>query len=370
LKKILKLKRIYLLCLLPLSYLLIYIAKHSSSFAEQFYAIHVYKWLSQGIAMVTGIFPFSLAEILILILPILLLFLLIRFCVKMIRDRENRAERLGKGILNLICTVSVALFLFVILAGINYYRYPFSYYSNLEVRDSSVQELYALTKSLAMDANQLREMTKATDENGVFQLSMGMYELAEQAAEAMAALSKEYPVLGGNYGTPKPVLSSSLMSYTEITGIFFPFTMEANVNVAIPDYSIPSTMLHELAHLRGFMREDEANFIAYLAGMESDHPEIQYSSTMLALIISGNALYDEDTSLYFEIRDQYSKEVVNDIRANARYWQQYEDTVISTMSNKINDTYLKANDQSDGVKSYGRMVDLLLAKYREDHGEE
>ena len=140
--------------------------------------------------------------------------------------------------------------------------------------------------------------------------------------------------------------------------------------MAIPDYSIPSTMLHELAHLRGFMREDEANFIAYLAGMESDHPEIQYSSTMLALIISGNALYDEDTSLYFEIRDQYSKEIVNDIRANARYWQQYEDTVISTMSNKINDTYLKANDQSDGVKSYGRMVDLLLAKYREDHGEE
>lgn len=369
-KKIFKLKRVYLLCFLPLSYLLIYTAKQSSGFAEKFYAIHVYKWLSQGIAMVTNVFPFSLAELCILVLPILFLFLLIRFFIHIIRDRENRVERFWKGILNLICVISAALFLFVILAGINYYRYPFSHYSNLEVRDSSVQELYALTKSLAMDANQLREMTEATDENGVFQLSMGMYELAEQAAEAMAALSKEYPVLGGNYGTPKPVLSSSLMSYTEITGIFIPYTMEANVNVAIPDYSIPSTMLHELAHLRGFMREDEANFIAYLAGMKSDHPEIQYSSTMLALITSGNALYDEDASLYFEIRDQYSEEVINDIRANARYWQQYEDTVISTMSNRMNDTYLKVNAQSDGVKSYGRMVDLLLAKYWEDNRKE
>jgi hypothetical protein len=30
----------------------------------------------------------------------------------------------------------------------------------------------------------------------------------------------------------------------------------------------------------------------------------------------------------------------------------------------MNDTYLKANAQSDGVASYGRMVDLQLAEYR------
>jgi hypothetical protein len=157
------------------------------------------------------------------------------------------------------------------------------------------------------------------------------------------------------------------MSQTEITGIFIPFTMEANVNVDIPDYSIPATMLHELAHLRGFMREDEANYIAYLAGMESDNAEFKYSSTMLALITAGNALYDKDPDLYFEIRDQYSDGVLKDIRANSRYWQQYDDTVISTVSNKINDTYLKANAQTDGIQSYGRMLDLMLAKYREDH---
>jgi hypothetical protein len=154
------------------------------------------------------------------------------------------------------------------------------------------------------------------------------------------------------------------MSQTEITGIFFPFTMEANVNVDVPDYSIPVTMLHELAHLRGFMREDEANFIAYLAGIKSDNVELNYSGTMLALIIAGNALYDQSPELYFEIRKGYSDGVINDIRANSMYWQQYEDTVVSTISNKINDTYLKVNAQADGVKSYGRMLDLLLANYR------
>ena len=211
-------------------------------------------------------------------------------------------------------------------------------------------------------------MVVAEDEEGAFELSSTIYELSDYVADAMSELGDEYPVLDGYYGAPKPVFLSSLMSYTEITGIFFPYTMEANVNVDIPDYSIPSTMLHELAHLRGFMREDEANYIAYLAGVKSNNADINYSSTMLALIISGNALYRENSDMYFEIRDLYSEEVLRDIRANSAYWQKYEDTVISTVSNKINDTYLKANNQTDGVKSYGRMLDLLLAKYRKDYG--
>lgn len=30
------------------------------------------------------------------------------------------------------------------------------------------------------------------------------------------------------------------------------------------------------------------------------------------------------------------------------------------MSNKVNDTYLKANGQSDGVKGYDRMVNMIV----------
>jgi hypothetical protein len=216
-------------------------------------------------------------------------------------------------------------------------------------------------------ANELRVQVTATDDQGVFKLSVSDTKLAKLTNEAMQLLAEDYPVLGGNYGSPKPILLSKLMSQTEITGIFFPFTMEANVNVDVPDYSIPVTMLHELAHLRGFMREDEANFVAYLAGMKSEHVDLNYSSTMLALIIAGNALYDQSPELYFEVRSEYSEGLVKDIRANSEYWQQYEDTAVSTISNKINDTYLKANAQTDGVKSYGRMLDLLLAQYRKEN---
>lgn len=369
-KGLFRYKRIYILGLLPASFGLTTLAKYSDFFAEEIFALRIYKGISQIISTITGLIPISLAELLVIGLPIALIFIITRYIISLIKNKENRRNRILKGILNLACVGSIVLFLFTILAGINYYRYPFSYYSNLEIRESSVQELYELTESLAIQANQFRELTVKEDRDGVFQLSVSIYELADQASDAMKTLSTKYPVLSGSYGSPKPVLLSSLMSNTEITGVFFPFTMEANVNVHVPDYSIPATMLHELAHLRGFMREDEANFIAYLAGMESDSPEFQYSSTMLALIISGNALYAQNADLYFRIREQYSEQVLKDIRANSEYWSRYEDTVVSTISNKINDSYLKANDQADGVKSYGRMLDLLLAKYRAEHEDE
>jgi type IV secretory pathway VirB2 component (pilin) len=365
-KKILKLKRIYFLCLLPISFALILLARRSSSFVEQVFSLRIYKWLSQIISSITGLFPFSIAEIIIILLPFACLIMLCRFIIHIIRDKANRKEIALKGLLNLLCGLSLTLFMFVMLAGMNYYRYSFTHYSGLEIRNSTVDELYALTESLVKQANEYREKVPATDENGVFRLSVSKYKAARIADKAMDRISEEYGVLKGAYAAPKPVVLSPIMSYTEITGIFFPFTMEANVNVHVPDYSIPATMLHELAHLRGFMREDEANYIAYIAGMASDNVEFNYSATMLALISSGNALYRQDRDLYSTLREQYSEKVDLDLRANSAYWAKYEDTVVSTVSNKVNDTYLKANAQADGVKSYSRMVDLLLAKYRKD----
>jgi len=363
-KDLFKLKRIYLLVLAPLSLLLILLARKSIFFAEKIYALRIYKWLSQVVSLITGIIPISLAEIIVILIPFIIVFLFGRFIYRICKDKKHWLIYLTKAVINVLAAGSVLLFMFTLLGGLNYYRYPFSYYSNLEIRDSSLEELYGLTEFLAGKASELRSKIPSEDENGVFKLSVSKYKLAKEADAAMKLLSERYPVLGGNYGRPKPIMLSALMSYTETTGIFIPFTVEANVNVDIPDYTIPFTMLHELAHQRGFMREDEANFIAYLAGAGSNNIELMYSSTMHALITAGNALYRQNSEMYNNIKSMYSEGVRRDLRANNEYWAKYEDTVVSTVSNKLNDTYLKANAQADGVKSYGRMLDLLLALYR------
>ena len=154
------------------------------------------------------------------------------------------------------------------------------------------------------------------------------------------------------------------MSYTGITGIYMPYTGEANVNYNIPSFMWASTAAHEMAHQRGFAREDEANFIAYLVCISSEEEDIQYSGVFLALIYSMNALYNEDQKGYFELRDKYSQGLLRDMKYNGDFWDKYQG-MAEEISSNINDGYLKGNRQEDGVKSYGRMVDLLIAEYLE-----
>lgn len=363
-KKVLTFKHKIILGLIPVSLFLILLARKSIYFAEHIYAKRIYKFLSQIVSLITGFIPFSIAELIIAALPIILIILIAYFVKKLITNKGSRGITIVRAFINIFCCLSILLFSYTLMGGLNYYRYTFSTYSGLEIRESSLEELYSLTKCLALEAGGYRDAISSVDENGVFVLSQSFSQLRKTAAEAYKVLAEEYPILGGYYGAPKPVLMSKLMSTTETTGIFMPFTMEANVNIDIPDFTIPHTMLHEMAHLRGFMREDEANFLAYKAGMVSDSIEFKYSSTMHALIHAGNALYRKSPDLYFEIRELYTEGMLNDIRNHSQYWAKYDDTVISTVSNKINDTYLKANAQTDGVESYGRMLDLLLAEYR------
>lgn len=148
-----------------------------------------------------------------------------------------------------------------------------------------------------------------------------------------------------------------------ITGIYSPFTGEANLNTAPPPVFLPFTMCHEMAHQRGYAREDEANFIAYLVCKNHEDAEFRYSGYLMAFQYAMNKLYTYSPEKFQTLRSQISEGIKRDLVANRNFWHQYQDTVAEKVSTKINDTFLKANRQSDGVHSYGRMVDLLIAEY-------
>ncbi|NMA67715.1 MAG: DUF3810 domain-containing protein, partial [Clostridiaceae bacterium] len=78
---------------------------------------------------------------------------------------------------------------------------------------------------------------------------------------------------------------------------------------------------------------------------------------------SMNALYRVDPERYFALIEHYSPKLLNDLRDQQKYWIQFQG-VMKKVANSINDTYLKLNGEKDGVQSYGRMVDLLLAEYK------
>ena len=59
-----------------------------------------------------------------------------------------------------------------------------------------------------------------------------------------------------------------------------------------------------------------------------------------------------------------SPKAAQDLKWNNQFWDRC-DGKVAEASTQLNDRYLKANNQEDGVRSYGRMVDLMLAYYRD-----
>lgn len=365
---ILKLKRKWLLLFAPIAILIILVCRASSFIAEYVFGRFLYKIFAITMGAITRWFPFSLAEIIIYALVVAAIILPIMFVVHIIRGKGRRGEIACKGILNVLCVFSVALFLFVVMCGTNYYRYSFKEYLNYDITESDKNDLYELCVYLVEQVNEARAQITNVDENGVMRLDYeSTSEFLAEAADIMSEFAEDYPALQWSTGAAKPVLASKYMSYTDIVGIFIPFTMEANVNVDTVDYNQPSDAMHELAHLRGVMPEDEANYVSYLACINSGRPDFVYSGYMMAYIHASNKLYDEDIELYREMRKLISDEVNADLYANSEYWDQFETPVgevVSNVSSQVNDTYLQVNGQEDGVKSYGMVVDLLLAEYK------
>lgn len=355
-----RLRRFWLLLLLPAAFFLDLAAKSSPHFAE-WYAVTIYPVYARFFSAITGWIPFSVGELCLVLLILFLLVYLTRNIYRLIRYNENRFERAVRFIsVPLLIAVSIS-FLCVTNYGTNHRRYSFAAVSGLEVRPSSVEELYELCVQLTLLTSAMREQVHE-DENGVFTLEEDVWATADRAKEHFNGLHDYFPTLYTT-GTPKPVFASEVMSYLDISGIYCPFTFEANVNVHMDDSAVPFTMCHELSHLSGYMREDEANFIAFLACMRHEDPEFNYSGAFLAMIHTSNALFAADLDLWRQADALKSDAVRRDVASNNAYWQQY-DTPVAEVSNKVNDTYLKANGQEQGVKSYGRMVDLLLAYYR------
>ena len=111
------------------------------------------------------------------------------------------------------------------------------------------------------------------------------------------------------------------------------------------------------------------SFIAYAVCMESPRAYVRYSGTLLALIYAGNALSEADPAAYAAVWETYSPAVVADLRAYNAAWEPY-DGEAAEVHEQLNDAYLKANGQTEGVRSYGRMVDLLIAQMLQEEGEE
>ena len=356
-----EIRKLKIIILLPIAILLVFVSSLSPNTVEHVYSRGIYKYLSQAISLLFAWMPFSFGEIAIIAFILFLIVASIKAIIIII-IRSGRGRNLLNYLLNIFVFISILYFSFVITWDLNYQRLPFSKISGLDVHPSTVNELYKVSEALMNHTNALRLKVKE-DSKGVMKLSHKVSTIFKNAHKGYDVEAKIYPELGGMYSAPKGVIFSIVMSYMGIQGIHNPLTQEANINTEIPRCMIPSTACHEMAHQRGFAREDEANYISYLTCSKQKDVDFQYSGELLALIHCMNALYSDDRNKFNQLYKKYSLGVLRDLADNRKFWRRFEG-LVENINSAINDAYLKANKQKDGEKSYGRIVDLLIAQYR------
>ena len=329
----------------------------SEKFAD-FINLHISPLFRFVSANITDIIPFSVAEMLIILVPIII-FLIVRHALKYYADSWHSVF---VYFFSFISVASLLYTLFFWCFGVGYKAPTLDKRLGLDREDVSAEELYA-TALILLDETDKAAADVTFRKANFSVMPFDIEALSEKLNDDYAKFADENDFVSKLRSNLKPVILSEAMSYTHITGIYTYFTGEANINVNFPDYTIPFTAAHELAHQRGIAREDEANFVAFLVCKDSSDPYIRYSAYMNMLDYFLNALFISDQDLYTQVIRMTNDNIIYEIIAYDDFFDKYRGSVASSVSGAVNDTYLKLNG-TEGEKSYGMVVDLAVAYYK------
>ena len=286
--------------------------------------------------------------------------------------RLLRREPLAPLLSAVALVTSGTLFLFVAGWALNHYAPSLSSELGLEVRAYSEDELAEATEHYLLQAAELAPQV-AREQDGSL-AEQDFFELARIAGASYEGFSEAYPLFRGSTRPVKAlVLFGDPLLYSGHTGIFWAPTGESGVPMHCPPADLPFIMCHEAAHRLGLASEQEANFAAYLACAGNDDVRLRYSGAYNAFCYCWNALYRSDSDRAVTLLQEAAEGdggtgvayVWNDRLATHEAYAAYEGT-FEKVGSTVNDTYLKSFGETSGVRSYGLVVDYLIAWFEQE----
>ncbi len=340
-----------------------------------FYVDHIFPLWVETYGRFTGFFPFSVGEWMLYLAVFLVFFLIIGGMIYGIFGKRL-PEILKKGyrkyafflywVFGIVCVVMTLNCFLLYQTSPIYMRFEIGGSADKEY---GPEEIAMLRDYVVVNANALAPVFER-DENGY--LLYEKEDMSAKAREEMERLGEKFENLKGYYPDPKKLFLSGFYSQQYIMGYYFPFSMEANYNGQMYITNVPVTMCHELSHLKGFILEDEANFIGYLACADSEDPLFRYSAYLSVIGYLDRDFIKaigEDEEIY-RSHPRILAQVAEDKKfLTSKAWEQVEKkAVLKTETVKqAADTFLETtltlNGVEDGTVSYSRVVKLLLQYY-------
>jgi len=345
---------IIIIALALANFLLMQFANHPQA-VERYYSQGLYPAICWVLHPVFNLFPFSVGDVLYTLVVAYLLFAFGRFIVLLFKGRFKLMALLT---LRFIISIQIAVLVFYIFWGMNYFRPSAGERLNLRDTSYTTVHLILVTSRLIDSANLYRASLTVADTT---QSNDAIFATAINAARKISADS-------ANFRTYSPKIKSSLltplMNYVGTSGYYNPWTSEAQLNYQMPYFERPMVACHEMAHQTGYGAEDEASFAGYLTALTSKDRLLRYSAYHYAVDECMRALRRRDTTIYKEVKKCISPQVRHDLITERMYWFSFHGKA-GMISGMIYDDFLKANNQPQGMRTYDQMVLLLMAWYRD-----
>lgn len=345
--------KLILTALLIIQILFLQLLKFFPEFIESYYSNGLYPIISTMSRYLFGWIPFSIGDVFYTLIGVIA----IRWLYKNVK--RIRTD-IVSFILDITATLSIVYFVFNLLWGFNYYRVPLHKTLELETKYTT-EQLIKTTERFIEKSNEMHRYLGYHDTIKI-DLPYSQKEVFDKSLNGYENLEKIHPSLGYH---PKSIKKSGWslgLTYMGYSGYYNPFSGEAQVNNLIKNYKFPVVSCHEQAHQLGYAAENEANFIATLATLNNDDPYIQYAGYIFALRYCVNEIARRDIDKYHEIIETINPGILASYKEMRDFWRSYQNP-FEVVSKVFWDTFLKANNQSNGIMSYSYMVALVVNYY-------
>ncbi len=335
---------------------LMQLADRFSTLVDMVYP-YVTRFLQSFLASWSGAVDFTVWQVLL----VLLILAVIATLVLAIVFKWNILQWLGW----VLAGASCIWLLHTGIYGLNYYAGPLSEDIRLTTTELTSQDVEDATIYFRDKANELAEQLPRT-ENGDLIFS-DFDTLAQQAGSGFESLSYKQSVFAGSTEPVKKLGWAELFTSMGICGVTMPLTGEAAVNPQIPCMALPYTMCHEMAHRMCIALEDDANFAAFLACIENESLEFQYSAYYMAYRYCYSALANsgeaQDAAAAARIHSGANIYLKYDIRVYDKFFTENRNDTAAGIADAANDTYIKVSGDENGTASYGNVATLLFNWY-------
>jgi hypothetical protein len=338
--------------------ILIKFASTQPLWVEENYSTGIYPYIARLQRSLFGWIPFSIGDLFYAFLILVIIYKTVQFIRYIFKRKINRQYFLS-GLKQVLFFFLFVYVFFYSLWGLNYNRKGIVYQLNIEIKKYSVEELDTVTSILQERLNyyaaniNLRQRDSFDKKKTLF----------ERTTESYLYANNNYSFLRYDPQSLKPSLFSYLGNYFGFQGYYNPFSGEGQVNTTIPKFLEPYVSAHEVAHQLGYAKENEANFVGYIACKAYPNNTFRYSTYFDMYLYAISELDRKDSLLAESLTEKLHPQAKKDIEELRTFLRRYRNRVEPIIS-WVYDGYLQANDQPEGKRTYNMVIAYLVAYYR------